>query len=1148
MRQFFRFLLPLAVLMFFFSSMTSIYADINVSGSIIDQFEQSVPDALIQFVTETDTTLVYQSVSDDSGLYELLIPTSHVFSDQKQQTNPSHPKLLQNYPNPFNPSTVIPVELPSAANAKVVIYNSNGEIVKILFDGYLLAGRTRLFWDGTNMTGAGVSAGIYIYTLSTENSISSRKMLLLDGTSGSYGQKSGSPITVKQPSIAKSASQIFSVKIQAEGYLSYQQKNLTIAGDTVIHFIIEKIIEHTIDAPDTIYGPSAGLINEVLTFSVDSLTCSKGHVIEYRFDWGDGSPLSAWDANEQSHAWADSGTYNIRVQARCADDTSITSGWSLSLIIQIQQLLTVTDFDGNVYQTTQIGSQIWTTENLRVSHYRNGDLIPQVENANSWTTLLAGARCLYDNDNDYTSTLGYLYNWHAVNDIRNIAPRGWHIATDQEWKDLEIHLGMSLADANKTALRGTTEGGKLKQTGTLKWNPPNTGATDEHDFSAIGGGERVDGAFINRRFKGSFWTSSATDADSAWIRTLNHGSAAIIRNPVQPSNGYSLRLIKNPAEEAELETLTIVPSELQILAGDTNQFVCFGTFSDLSQKNASNAAVWTLTPPEAGTITSSGFFVASDSYSGPGVVSAKYQNITGQSALLVTQPPEPPTIIYDVQVDTTYDFVTTVEYYTIDVSESFDAQDSPKNLEVEFREITYTRSMSLNCSEYKSGIKISGWLPISHTYQFTNTNSKGSSYVTDSVIILLKDSDGFVSQDTVVISGPVPPHNSIGISEVFLFESNYTGVENRLYANACCGRSHVHEYQYNWGDGAVDVWTDSRGRHIYQTPGTYQIYVKARCTQDLSLVTDWTFVGEVSVEDSEGTMTDQDGKEYKTVRIGDQIWMAENLSVTHFRNGDEIEWVTGDTAWTELNSAAYCFYSNEEEKRETYGNLYNWYAVNDLRGLGPEGWVVPTDEDFKVLERALGMSYAESNKTIWRGTDEGHKLKSDWGWHGGQNGSNSSKFNALPAGYRDSGAGFFNAKGYHTYFWTATADGTENAWLRFLYHSTMMVGRDDYGQKSGFSVRLKKATGFVNAQPANIMLPPVANSEATITVSSNTQWEVHEDKGWMSVSPTSGSFDGSIVVRALNDHTGSNNRAGYVTITGRDATSVSVMVRQESSY
>ena len=176
---------------------------------------------------------------------------------------------------------------------------------------------------------------------------------------------------------------------------------------------------------------------------------------------------------------------------------------------------------------------------------------------------------------------------------------------------------------------------------------------------------------------------------------------------------------------------------------------------------------------------------------------------------------------------------------------------------------------------------------------------------------------------------------------------------------------------------------------------------------------------------------DIDGNSYKTVKIGNQIWMAENLKVTRYRNDDEILNITNNDSWGNIGLGGYCDYENNPSNSETYGRLYNWYAVNDESGLAPEGWHVPTIKEFNELEMFLGMSASDTKimgMTKTRGTNEGSKLASKELWVEGKLIQNDeigmSGFKALPAGFRVSGwgsydMGDFAALTYHAYFWTS---------------------------------------------------------------------------------------------------------------------------------
>ncbi len=133
-----------------------------------------------------------------------------------------------------------------------------------------------------------------------------------------------------------------------------------------------------------------------------------------------------------------------------------------------------------------------------------------------------------------------------------------------------------------------------------------------------------------------------------------------------------------------------------------------------------------------------------------------------------------------------------------------------------------------------------------------------------------------------------------------------------------------------------------------------------------------------------GTVTDIDGNVYETVQIGEQLWMAENLKTTHYNDGSEIPNITNNGEWSGLSTGAYSDYMNNPTNSETYGRLYNWYTVDDDRGVCPTGWHVPSDEEFMALEMELGMSEEDANDMSLRGTNEGSKLAGNsYLWDGG---------------------------------------------------------------------------------------------------------------------------------------------------------------------
>lgn len=184
----------------------------------------------------------------------------------------------------------------------------------------------------------------------------------------------------------------------------------------------------------------------------------------------------------------------------------------------------------------------------------------------------------------------------------------------------------------------------------------------------------------------------------------------------------------------------------------------------------------------------------------------------------------------------------------------------------------------------------------------------------------------------------------------------------------------------------------------------------------------------------------------KEVKIGNQVWMTENLSVDKFRNGDLIPLAKTQAEWImagDKGLPAWCFYDNNPANGEKYGKLYNWYAVNDHRGLAPTGWHIPSDIEWTQLTDNLGGD-----------TIAGAKMKSIKGWDKNGNGTNESGFSGLPSGNRSTSFASFNRIGENAYWWSSSEDENGMVWDRSLSGSNGNVSRDDFCYKDdGYSVR-----------------------------------------------------------------------------------------------
>ena len=195
---------------------------------------------------------------------------------------------------------------------------------------------------------------------------------------------------------------------------------------------------------------------------------------------------------------------------------------------------TCIDYDGNAYPTFTIGYQVWMAENLRVTHYRNGDTIPNVTDGGAWSALTTSAYCWYDNDQTTNEKYGALYNWYAVDDSSGLCPEGWHVPTHAEWTTLTTYLG------------GTSvAGGKMKSNSEL-WSSPNTDASNISNFSGLPGGvHNSNGAFFNVGSYGYWWYSTEYPSSNAYYSNLGYGFGYVYVANANKREGFSVRCLRD---------------------------------------------------------------------------------------------------------------------------------------------------------------------------------------------------------------------------------------------------------------------------------------------------------------------------------------------------------------------------------------------------------------------------------------------------------------------------------------------------------------------------------------------------------------------------------------------------------------------------
>lgn len=207
--------------------------------------------------------------------------------------------------------------------------------------------------------------------------------------------------------------------------------------------------------------------------------------------------------------------------------------------------LTVTDINENIYTTAVIGKQTWSKENLQVSKYSDGTIIPEVSDPAAWSTLKTGAWCYYATNTASGVTFGKLYNWYAIAGIhdaaslndattrKKIVPNGYHVPTDAEWTILSNYLGANA-------------GGKMKEIGIVNWIETNPETTNSSFFTGLPAGMRLsDGTFYFMGDYGYWWSATSIDSNVAWNRSLAYNSNFVCRSYDDKNYGFSVRFIKD---------------------------------------------------------------------------------------------------------------------------------------------------------------------------------------------------------------------------------------------------------------------------------------------------------------------------------------------------------------------------------------------------------------------------------------------------------------------------------------------------------------------------------------------------------------------------------------------------------------------------
>jgi len=775
----------------------------------------------------------------------------------------------------------------------------------------------------------------------------------------------------------------------------------------------------------------------------------------------------------------------------------------------------VIDIDGNVYNTVTIGRQVWMKENLDVSHYRNGDPIPQVQDSTVWGYLTTGAWCYYQNNTANGTVYGKLYNWYAVNDPRGLAPEGWHVPSDSEWITLTDYLGGPLE-----------AGGRIKEAGTTHWLSPNSGADNSTGFTGLPGGfRRYDGVFLGNGDLGGWWSSTKLDTLYVLDFFLTFNLRDVTTSSDFRLHGYSVRCINNTINnQSKLHLYSVTPSHVTkstaISGGNITDAgsspiivrgVCWNksgnpTVSDNKTNDGSGAGIFTSNI--TGLDSNTSYYVrayainSTDTAFGNQLTFSTVQNqefITIGTQTWMTTNLNVSTYgngdtIPQVKDSVVWQTLTTGAwcYYGNNSGNgtvygklyNWYAMNDPRRLapvgwhvpsDLEWTKLTdYLGGLLVAGGKMKEtgtshwvtpntgadnasgflglpggtrnrqpynfasiGYTASWWSDTTFPGDIYFSSARSLSYSSSNVIVggVIDNSrsngysvrcikDTILNQPSLLT---IPLSSITKISAVSggnVFDNGGSSIVARGVCWNKSGNPTVSDNKTNDGSGLGSFKSNILG---LDSNTTY--YMRSYAVNNTN-----TAYGNQFIFTTEGNL--------ESVTIGTQTWKLKNLDMVTYRNGDTIPEVQDSATWASLTTGAWCYYQNNSAYGPIYGKLYNWYAVNDPRGLAPSGWHIPSDAEWITLTNFIGTTLT-GGKMKEAGTN--HWLSPNI------SADNSSGFTALPGGFRVGAFKYIYTQGS---WWSSSIDSnTEGAWIRTLGSNYATIYRDPYYKYSGLSVR-----------------------------------------------------------------------------------------------
>ena len=818
-------------------------------------------------------------------------------------------------------------------------------------------------------------------------------------------------------------------------------------------------------------------------------------------------------------------TYYVRAYATNSVGTAYGDAQIFSLQVPAgdgqpcPEAATVTDYDGNVYNTVKIGNQCWTKENLRSAHYADGQNIAD---------LLAP-----QNNVGHVAEYGYLYAWDAVmhgadhssanpSGVQGICPAGWHVPSDAEWTQLTDYVATQnayvcgVADgAIAKALAAETHWVSATDVCAVANDPESNNVTG---FTALPAGREYGNGFGFGEYA-YFWSTTA-DADQCWTRTIFYNNYSVNRNKYSATSRFSVRCVRGTGANAAMVTTRAandITSVSATLGGNvvsdggaavTERGVCWSTHHAPTVEGSS-MAVGTglgLYSVQVSGLTPSTTYYAR-AYATNGMATVYGAEVTFSTAEALPTIPEgdgqpcvgnPTVTDFDGNVYNTVrlgnqcwmkeNLKSTHSADGTEITGKYAPNGNASRVSAYGYLYTWTAAMNGANSTVSNpsgvqGICPDGWhLPSEAEWsQLTDYLNGLSVYKcmsgSDNIAKALAAETGWNTADGLcVVGNNLTENNTTGFSALpagYFFNDNYMGYgTNAAFWSAT----------YPTGSYVRNLTLDYNNSHIHQMTASTDVAYSVRCV--LGAAQGSTTSVPSSGEPCPGmaTMTDYDGNVYNTVKIGEQCWMKENLRTSHFADGAEVS-NRLMPAGTPANVA-------------TYGYLYNWDEVmngatatnanpSGVQGICPAGWHVPSAAEWLQLTDYLNSASAYGCDNMVNATARSLASQSEWAtsYVGCAVGNDLSQNNLTGFGAMPAGSSSYTDFGYNAYFWSTTSQGGSNAKNFALYYNQESAYQQEMYTGTGMSVRCVRGVG---AGVASVTTAAVSNlADVTVTCGGN---------------------------------------------------------------